>query len=423
MRRTFLLLLIGIFCSVSTIVAAEEKNFGPTKYEIKERYGRKNQYSETVKAPAEGDYVVKLQNGEKSAERPDLIAFSVNGKAIVKEANYSYGYLACFLSLKKENAFELAIRDYTPTGFKRPPATPRNAVVEILAAPVKLSGIVLGLNAWEDLGKYTAALFKIKSPDAFSLALSAANLQNSSTDRAAAMRQIADRKDPTAQDFIFHLFRDTMNNPNVRAEAAVALGLLNDKAMIPALIDGALDPDELIRIGSARALSFYKEADTNELLAKALKGLDSYMRSAVVKTIVSAGWKPVNLSMEFSESTDPAIANMGIELMAGSQDKRIVDRLLQYLDKPGVRDVRFVILALGESKDPRAVDALSRIARDPEKRRGKEAELGTALAALGDPKSADLIVDMLKKAETAQTYRKLSEAYKRLTGLDYNKKK
>jgi HEAT repeat protein len=419
MRRTSLfLLLFAVLTSVVAAAAEEKQVFGPVKYEVKERYGKENRSKVTVAVP-EGSYVIKAQNGEKPAERPDLMEFTVNGEKLLAEQHCDYRYLACFVDLRAENTYELVLKDYTPTGFKRPPATPRNVTITILPAPVKLPKIVLGLNAWEDLNNYAGLILKIKSPEVLSFALAAADLQNSVDARATAMRRLADRKDPVAQDFLLHVYRDFTDSPDVRGEAALALGFLRDTSVIPSLIQGLLDPEEKIRSGSARALSLYKEEDTKEPLSKTLERMDIIMKGAVVRTLVSAGWRPVSTLMGLAASQDPSVANMGVELLAGSRDERVVDLLLSYLDNPGVHDRKLVIAALGQTKSSKAVEQLSRLAADPDKRKGVEAELGMALANLGDPKSEELIVAMIKKTDTTHTRNKLIEAYKKLTGKEY----
>ena len=107
-------------------------------------------------------------------------------------------------------------------------------------------------------------------------------------------------------------------------------------------------------------------------------------------------------------------------MLAGATDKTVVDVLLAYLETPGPRNVNLIITALGESKDIRALPPLSRIAGDYALRRGSEAELGAALAMLGDPASADLIADMIKRMNPRHpAYELLLESYKKLTKKDY----
>ena len=103
---------------------------------------------------------------------------------------------------------------------------------------------------------------------------------------------------------------------DVRGEVALALGILGDKAVIPVLIPGVLDPEDKVSIGSAGALSFYKEEDTQGDLMKMLERLDFMRKDAAIKAIVSAGWKPVGTIVKLAESNDPQVANTATKLWA-----------------------------------------------------------------------------------------------------------
>jgi len=399
--------------------AAERPIFGPVTYDVKARYGRENRYQETI-AAAEGLYLIEIRNGELAPQRPDLLSFSVNGETLLKESQYGYRYLACFVQLKSTSVIELAIKDFTPPPFKKPRLTVRNAVITITPAAVKLKSVALGVHAEEDVKHYVDVLRKIQSPESSALAFAAANLKDDPETRSGAMRMLAIRKDPNARDFILSRFYDLSESSLVRGEAVLALGALGETAALPSIIQGMLDPDEMIRTGAVRAISLYKEEDTKELLVKTLVRMDPTMRSGVVRTFASIGWRPAGMLLELAASPDPDLANMGISMLAGSTDRAAVDALLAYLESPGPRDARLIIAALGESKDKRALAQLSKIAGDPAQGRGLEAELGSALAALGDPKAEDLIVAMLKRMDARYpAYHKLRDVYKKLTGKDY----
>lgn len=233
-----------------------------------------------------------------------------------------------------------------------------------------------------------------------SLALSAASLQNDVAIRSDAMRKLSDLKERSAQDYLLSIYGDVNCVQDVRGEAALALGILGDKAVIPVLIPGVLDPENKVSIGSVRALSFYKEEDTQGDLIKMLERLDFMRKDAAIKAIVSAGWKPVGTIVKLTESNDPQVANTATKLLGGMQDPRATELLLKLLDQPGPRDQTVIISALGDTKDPRAVEPLLKIAGNPELRKGKQAELGEALASLGDQRAAEPLADMIKKADS-----------------------
>ncbi len=400
--------------------AAEQAIFGPQKYDVKERHGKVNRYTGTFMA-GEALYLIKIQNGDKLPERSDWIEFTLNGEKLLRDEKYGYRYIAGFVNMKKENTFEIVLKDDKPSGFRRPALPPRfvTLTVQPIAPALNKMHGMFGLNTWDGLAKYSETILKIKNADALSLALSASGLQNDVPARSDALRKLSDLKEQSAQDYLLITYGDVNCVPDVRGEAALALGVLGDKAVIPALIPGVLDPEEKVSIGSARALSFYREEDTQESLVKMLERLDFMRKDAAIRAIVSAGWKPVGTILKLAESTDRQVANTATRLLGGMQDPRATDLLLKLLNEPGTRDQSVIISALGDTKDPRAVEPLLKIANDHELRKGKQAELGEALANLGDQRAAEPIADMIKKADTRMSWDRLRVAYKKLTGKDF----
>jgi hypothetical protein len=72
--------------SMSVSGAADQTVFGPVKYDVKERYGKVDRYTETF-AASEGLYLIKLQNGEKLQDRSEYIELVVNGDKVLKDAS------------------------------------------------------------------------------------------------------------------------------------------------------------------------------------------------------------------------------------------------------------------------------------------------------------------------------------------------
>jgi len=233
------------------------------------------------------------------------------------------------------------------------------------------------------------------------------------------MKQLAESKDEDAKDFFGQFYNDISEKSAVRGEAAIGLGLLGDKKYIPALMIGILDSEELVRKGSAAALSSYKEEDTRDEITKLLLRLDFIRRDAVVRSIVSAGWRPVGTLIEMVNDKDVGVEDMAVELLGGSRDPRVGDLLLKLLKDPGKRNINLIIASLGECKETRAVEIFHQMAKDPSQRRKKEAALGHALARIGDPRSVDVLVGMINRAERRSVRDELLDAYKKLTGKDY----
>lgn len=416
-----LLRMVAAFCILlpfGTAVAAEKPSFGPMKYDVKERWGTDNRYTATFTAP-EGPGLIKLQNGEKAAERPDRMTLSVNGEGLLREGAYTHPVMGCFVPLKRENSVELSLKDAKPTGLRRPKPTPKFTTITVLAPPVPGVQGVFGALTWDLLLAYVKSIKGIKNAQAASLAQTAAGLQNDIAARAEAVRKLSDLKEPSAQDFLHRLYADQMDNPGVRAEAALAIGVFGDVKSIPGLLNEVLNPSGAIRTASARALSFYPEQDTAEPLKKLLSSLDTMRKTAVLQALVEGEWKPVPVLMDLAKSPDAHTANLAIEMLGGLQDPRSADLLLSLLANPGKADRAVVITALGKSKVTKAVEPLLAIANDPAQRTGLEVELAEALAELGDQRAAPVIGGLIKKADTRGAREALREAYKKLTGKEY----
>ena len=418
MKQFLMLLVFLITGSVANAAVAEKAVFGPVQYDVKERYGKENVYKGSFKA-SEGVYLIKLQSGSKMPERVDIMEFTLNGEKLLKEGKYDYNFIAGITGLQTENNFEVVLKDARPSGFKRPPLPPRFIIMTVTPYSGTLQKGFYGLYVWESLKDLTALLQKIAGTESGVLAAASINLTLDVPARAEAMRKLSDRRDSSALPFITAVFNDTQLSPDIRGEAALALGTLGDKKSIPLLINGMLDPDEKTRLGSTRALSFYSEEDTRQPLASMLERLDNMRRDAVIRAVINSGWKPVGTFITLAESKDPLVSRTGVSLLGSMRDPRATDLLLKLFQEPGERDIRTIITSLGETADARAVAPLTSMAKDPARRAGKEAELSMALANLGDKASAGLIEEMIKKTESRQTRVQLQKAYKKLTGNEY----
>ncbi len=416
MKSAVWVLAMTLFCSF-TAMAAEKDIFGPEVFDVKERYGKENKYTRTFQA-SEDLYLIKIQNGVQLAGRTDWLEFTVNGEKILREDRYGFGVIACFVKLKKDNTFEVRVKDDKPSGFRRPALPPRSVTITVMPTPVRIGTGSVGLPFWDELKNMTAAVQKIKTPGGGALAFAAANLQNDLSVRTEAMRKLSDLKDPSALDFFRFSYLNDQDKPEACGEAAVAIGVLQDVSFIPALMRGVLDPEMKIRVSSARALSFYQEADTAKPLSETLTKIDTIRVNAVIRSIAEADWKPVSTLISLARGEDENVSNTAVEILGTTRDPRAVDELLKFLEAPGKRNRRTIVLALGASQDTRAMEPLLVIANDPVKRSGLEGPLGTAFAKLGDQRAVVPITEMMKTPLTRSEFNQLAEAYKKLIEKD-----
>jgi hypothetical protein len=134
----------------------------------------------------------------------------VNGGKILREDRYDFGAIAIFIKLKKDNTFEVNIKDDKPSGFRRPQLPPRSVTITVMPAPVRIGTGSVGLMLWDELKTMTGAIQKIETPGGEALAFAAANLQNDLSVRTEAMRKLSDLKTPAPSTFPFsyHNYQD-----------------------------------------------------------------------------------------------------------------------------------------------------------------------------------------------------------------------
>ena len=311
------------------------------------------------------------------------------------------------------------LRDRPPSGDRRPALPPRFIVLSMERIGVPLPEGTYGVFSQELLQDLSDILRKIKEPESHSLAVATLSLSNDLNARTEAVRKLFSRKDASTYDFLTYLINDSMLHRDIRAEAMLALGALGDKRSLPFLVQGAVDDDEKVRMGAARALSLYKEVDTLEQVQNTLKTLDVVRLRPVLQTVSNSGWKPISAIVSLSVSSDPHVANIGIRLLGAVKDPKSTDQLLKLFDEPGQGNFSMIIDSLGASGDKRAVAPLHQMAADRAERIGFEVVLANALASLGDQTAAPLIEDMINNSKRLKG--KLRAAYKKLTGKDYNK--
>lgn len=400
--------------------AAEAPVFGPVKYDVNERYGKKNLYTADFSA-SEALYLIKLQNGDESSSPSDFLALSVNGQPVVLDDRYPFTFIACFIKLKKENTLELLLKDVRPPGFRRPPLVPKSVTITVLPAPAQMRSLrgSFGLQAWEGVQDIIATLQGIKKPAAVGLAMEACSLSLTTAERAEALRKLSDLKEPSAENYLLKVYGSRTAPTELRAEAALAIAVLGNVSQIPLLIQGVVDPNELIRAACARGLSFFPEERTGDELMQVLMRLDKLRRGTVVDTIVQSGWKPFATMRKMADSEDTVVAAIGLDFIGKTKEPRSTDLLLDMLSRKDDEKAKAVIRALGKTGDPRATEALLPLAADPKQRAGKEVELADALADLGDQRAAPLIEKMIKEAQLVPIENRLRGAYRRLTGKNY----
>lgn len=397
--------------------------FGPKKFEVKQRYGKDNLYRETFRT-ASGPHMIKVRNGTQRSERPDILEMSLNTTQLLgPDHQHGYPLYVCFLSLDRENTIELNLKDSKPPGMRRPLLTEKFVIVSIEPAPTWFPGGLYGLESWERMKDLQTVIQGVKGGDSRSRAVTALDLRQPAALRTEAVRALGAEKDPRSKAYLLFLYRDRYAVPALRGEAAAALGMLRDATLVPQLLDGLFQPVDEVRDGAARALALYPEQETSRQLTRRLERVDPLRKSAIIRSIVKAGWMPLGAIEEMASSPDPHVAAVAIELLGNMKEQRATDRLLFLLQDHKHRNRNDIIRALGETGDARAVEPLLAIAQDPVMRKGLEASLGTALARSGDRRAEPLIQEMADTVESVPDLLTLNEAFRMLTGKDLQPRK
>jgi HEAT repeat protein len=414
--------VIFTICFFSGDAGATDKPIvGPKKFDVINRDGERNLYTETFQA-TEGPHLLKIQNGEAPKIGSTFIELKVNDRVVLKDGRYEYPFTFCMVELKNENKLELVLKDAVPLASRPPKPPARVTIISVLPPDLAWPDGLYGVNAWEQLNTLYSALLKMKDTEALSVAFQVINLKNDLPYRSEAMRRLADRKDAASRDFLSFLLDDRFLSPEIKGEVAATLGALHDKGSIERLTTGLLDEQEKVRIGSARGLSFYPEEETRELLIKTLQSLDPTRWSQTLSAVSDGGLKHVETFIKLAESSDSVIQNIGLLLLGDSRSPLAVEYLMRLLKNPGKYERNAIIKALGATRSPAVLEPLSDMARDASARAGVEMELAKALASLGDQKSAPLIGAMIDAASPGKVRMELRAAYRQLTGTKYKKK-
>lgn len=401
--------------AVPALSFSADEAFGPVRFDVKERYGLENRYTEMFPA-TEGPHAILIRNGTSAAERPDVLAVQVNGEQVIGGEPLEHPLVIAVLHLRKQNVLDVGIRDHKPTGTRKPALRPKFIILSVVPLPGRFPGGLFGAANEKGFRSLMDALRDIGSRSGPAYALAAADLRRPVDERVRALRSLADERDASAAPFLTLFADDPWTQPEVRAEAVRGIGMTGDASVVPVLVSGLLDHEDTVRVASALALSSLPEDAAIAPVRDLLASLDPMRTAAFIRAMNEGAWKPVGALREAAGSDDPVIANKAVEVLGKVDDPRVPELLLEYLGSPGKRSMSVIISALGATRDRRAVERLLAIAMDQEKRTGNEAALGVALADLGEKRAVKPIRSMAKSVGSFEEFMALAEAYRRLTG-------
>jgi HEAT repeat protein len=177
------------------------------------------------------------------------------------------------------------------------------------------------------------------------------------TVRLAAVRALAETKDPRAGDPLFALRKDP--DPAIRGFIDPTLFALNYPGAVDLLISDLTDPNRYARINAASALGGSKDPRAVEPLIGALGDPDYQVRFRTAESLAA---------IKDPRAVDPLIAALNdssqsvrmdaARALAAIKDPRAVEPLITTLKVPNSDIQADVVSALGDLGDPRAIAPL-----------------------------------------------------------------
>ena len=168
--------------------------------------------------------------------------------------------------------------------------------------------------------------------------------------------------------------------PEVRAEAAIALGLLSSAEAADALVDLALaDGDGRVRDAAAEAVGQCGFPQKRRLLAGALEAEDDSRRARATAMLGALGGPEVGKQLvEALDDPSPEVRQAALKSLSRVDVSGLGDGLRPHLKSPDATVRAEVAAHLGRSRATESIDALVQALSDPE-----EDVRVAALAALG----------------------------------------
>jgi HEAT repeat protein len=187
--------------------------------------------------------------------------------------------------------------------------------------------------------------------------------------------------------------KDTNRSFALRSTAIEALGKIGDPRAAPVLMEAVAD--KRLTVFAIRSLGMIKDQRAFDVVRHCLEDDRSAVREASVAALTNIGGAGT-LDVFKSLLNDPGKNSPGkdilISAIAGIQDDKAVDVLIELLNCPNKEIVFKVIKTLGEIKNRRSIQPLVRIA-------GKRTEtffhIGRALQAFNLPELTDILVGHL----------------------------
>jgi len=272
--------------------------------------------------------------------------------------------------------------------------------------------------SWEDLTQAAATLMEMGKPAVPYLLTAFKDSGKNEVLRKMYAEIIGEIKDGSAVGPLV----EVLNNPNetefIRAEAASTLGKIGVETAFNPLLNTLNDPSEQVRSMAAYGLGYLGSGNAVVPLIGKLTDPSELMRNRVIRAL---GALPDSRAVEplinCLEDPSESVVTQAILSLGALKDSRAIVPLIDILEtKTGIRQVS-AMQALGQLGDTRAVDPLISILQGQNEYLMIHA--GLALAKIGDQGAVDPLRTAIERVKDEFVKQKLKEAYKILTGEEY----
>jgi HEAT repeat protein len=197
--------------------------------------------------------------------------------------------------------------------------------------------------------------------------------------------------DPTVENGLAGSLRD--EDPAIREQAALALGILNARSTVPALTNALRDPDAGVRGAAATAIGKIGTAADGRALIPLLADENAEVRNRVLQAIgvlqVKEAGAPLRQMYEANRRRESAVRVLGA--LSRIADPAQTDLFQELMQDPDPERKRLAIEGLGRISD---VSRLPAFKKDYQREKTDELRLAYsfALTRLGDRAFVDTIV-------------------------------
>jgi len=220
--------------------------------------------------------------------------------------------------------------------------------------------------------------------------------------RANAMRALGGLKDPRAVDRLLAALAKKDEHPEVKGNAAIALGSMGAQRAVVPLIAALKHSDPMVRGAAASALGQLRDPRALPPLIAALADDDAHVRMRITISLGRMGGPAVlNPLLGALKDDNRQVREVAARAFHGAKDPRVVGPLIAALDDPCPNVQINAAGALGEIEDPEAVAPLIALLTDD-----NHAVRGAAATALGkqeDSRAVEPLIEMVLKEDRWET--------------------